>query len=123
MDQLYREFILDHYKHPHNFGKLKSATVVASDNLISCGDSLEIQLVIKKNKVAEIAFNGIGCAISTASASLLSDHVKGMSLTRIKKLTKDDVLQLLGISLGATRLKCALLSLEVLHKAVNKAQV
>lgn len=121
MDDIYREQILDHYKHPHNFGKLTNPNSVASDNLVSCGDKLLIELLIDKNKqiVNDIKFQGVGCAISMASASMLSERIKGEQIKVLKRLTKDDILKMLGISLTPTRLKCALLALEVLHKALK----
>lgn len=119
MDNLYREQILDHYKHPRNFGKLKNANASANDNIISCGDQLAIELVVKKGTLTEIMFQGQGCAISMASASMLTELVKGKTIVDLKKLTRDDILAMLGINPTPTRLKCALLSLEVLHKALQ----
>lgn len=119
MEDLYREQILDHYRNPRNFGKLKNATSVASDNLISCGDQLSMELLIKNGEVEAIKFQGEGCAISMASASMLTEFVKGKKVTDLKALKKDAILEMLGIHPTPTRLKCALLSLEVLHKAIN----
>ena len=119
MDDLYRENILDHYKHPRNFGKLTSTNATASDDLVSCGDTLSMQLLITKNIVEDIKFQGTGCAISMSSASMLTELAKGKSVDDLKRLTKDDILTMLGINPTPTRLKCALLSLEVLHKALN----
>ena len=120
MDDLYREQILDHYRNPRNFGKLTSITVTASDNLVSCGDRLSMELLIKTGKITDIKFQGEGCAISMASASLLTEQVKNKKIADLKHLGKDDILKLLGINPTPTRLKCALLSLEVLHKAINQ---
>ena len=119
MDDLYREQILDHYKHPRNFGKLPQANAVASDNLVSCGDQLRMELLVNEKKVADIRFQGEGCAISLASASMLTEMAKGKQVGDLIILTKDDILAMLGINPTPTRLKCALLSLEVLHKALN----
>ena len=121
MDDLYREQILDHYRHPRNFGKLKKANAKAEDELVSCGDRLTIELLVdvNSNKVEQVAFNGEGCAISMASASMLSEIVEDKSIHSLKRLTKDDILKLLGIHPTPSRLKCALLSLEVLHKALK----
>jgi nitrogen fixation NifU-like protein len=120
MDDLYREQILDHFKHPRNFGKLGKATTSAKDNLVSCGDSLSMELRVENKTVKDIKFEGTGCAISMASASMLTELVKEKSVRDLKKLTKNDILTMLGINPTPTRLKCALLSLEVLHKALNK---
>ncbi len=120
MDNLYRENILDHYKHPRNFGKLDKANAQASDNLVSCGDKLLMQLLIEdKGFVKDIKFDGTGCAISMASASMLTEIVKGKNIAGLKRLGKDDILKMLGVELTPTRLKCALLSLEVLQKVIN----
>lgn len=120
MDNLYREQILDHYKNPRNFGKLKKASAGAHDNLVSCGDRLSMELLIKNDVVQEIAFEGEGCAISMASASMLTEFVKGKKVSDLQQLDKNAILDMLGIELTPTRLKCALLSLEVLHKALQK---
>ena len=118
MYDLYREQILDYYKHPRNFGILKNANAVANDNLVSCGDQLSMQLLVTHHTIADIKFQGQGCAISMASASMLTELAKGKSIDDLKTLGKDDILTLLGINPTHTRLKCALLSLEVLHKAI-----
>ncbi len=120
MDDLYRENILDHYKHPRNFGNLARATVSSSDSLVSCGDSLSIEVFVSENVVKDIAFQGVGCAISMASASMLTERAQNKSVTDLKRLGRDDILNMLGITLTPTRLKCALLSLEILHKALNQ---
>ena len=119
MDDIYREVILEHYKHPHNFGKLKSPTKHAQESVVSCGDKITMELEIKNDKLANIAFSGQGCAISMAAASLLTDYIKGKKVDELRRLTADDILSLLGVTLTPTRLKCALLGLEVLHKALN----
>lgn len=119
MEDLYREQILDHYKHPRNFGTLKKANAAASDYIVSCGDQLTIELIVRNNQIQDIRFQGQGCAISIASASMLTEEVKGKSVNDLKTLVKDDILAMLGINPTPTRLKCALLSLEVLHKALN----
>src|SRR3989344_742011 len=119
MDNLYRENILDHYKHPRNFGKLVYKNAEATDNLVSCGDELALELLIKNEHISEIKFYGQGCAISVSAASMLTEIVKGKKIADFQRLNKDDILKLLGISLTPTRLKCALLSLEILHKALQ----
>lgn len=121
MDQIYRENILDHFKHPRNFGKLNKPSIAATDNLVSCGDSLNLELLFdeKTQKVVDVAWQGKGCAISMASISLLSEKIKDETVYVLRKYNKEDILNLLGVQLTPTRLKCALLSLEVLHKAIN----
>ena len=117
-DQLYREYILEHYKHPHNHGSLEHADMQAYDVNPLCGDELTFQLSLDEHgKVKEIAFDGHGCAISQASASMLSDELKGLSTEELLKLDRQTVLDLLGIDISATRMKCAMLSLKVVKAA------
>ncbi|MBI4058453.1 iron-sulfur cluster assembly scaffold protein [Candidatus Gottesmanbacteria bacterium] len=122
MNTLYREIILDHYKHPRNFGRLEKADAVASDQIVSCGDSITLYIRTEKsaNSLEDVRFEGSGCAISIASASMLTEKSIGAPLFNLKRFGRDDILEMLGIELTPTRVKCALLSLEVLHKALSK---
>jgi len=115
MDDMYREFILDHYKNPRYHGVLDPADISYEDDNPLCGDVIRIDLrVDEDNRVVESGFSGEGCAISQASASMLMEEIQGKTLDEIKKFTRDDILEMLGIELGPVRLKCAMLALKVL---------
>jgi nitrogen fixation NifU-like protein len=118
MDDLYRELILDHYQHPHNHGEIPGADISYEDSNPLCGDKIRIDIKLQGNVVADVRFNGKGCAISQASASMLTDELIGKSLDDIKKMDKQYILDLLGIPLGPTRIKCALLPLKVIKAGV-----
>jgi nitrogen fixation protein NifU and related proteins len=118
MDDLYREQILEHYKRPHNFGRLDHYDLEFEDSNPFCGDEQHVFIRLDDDgRVAEIAFEGKGCAISTAATSMLTDELQGMSREELLQLPKDFVLDLLGIDISATRIKCALLGLKVVKGA------
>ena len=118
MDQLYREQILEHYKRPHNFGPLQDFDLEFEDSNPFCGDEQHMRLKLDADgTVGAVRFVGKGCAISTAATSLLSDELEGLSREQLLRLDKDFVLDLLGIEISATRLKCALLGLKVVKGA------
>lgn len=115
MDDFYRENILDHYRNPRNKGTLESATHSHEEDNPLCGDVVRIDLHVNEDDIIdEVLFKGRGCAISQASASMLTEMVKGKTLSDAKAIGKEEILEALGISIGPTRLKCALLSLKVL---------
>jgi nitrogen fixation NifU-like protein len=115
MDDFYRENILDHYRNPRNAGTLENATHSHEEDNPLCGDVIRIDLHVNEdNVIDEVAFKGRGCAISQASASMLTEMIKGKTLDEAKQIGKEDILEALGIEIGPVRMKCALLSLKVL---------
>jgi nitrogen fixation NifU-like protein len=119
MDDLYRDYILEHYRRPHNFGVLDDANAQHEGANPLCGDRITMQLRLSGGKIAGVGFTGRGCAISQASASLLTDEIKGKSVDEAAKLTSSDVMDMLGIDISPARMKCALLSLETLQHALG----
>lgn len=113
---IYQDIILDHYHHPHNHGELSDADDKIELNNPLCGDRIKLTVIFEDNNLKEIRFKGQGCVISTASASMLTDYVKNKSKVELKKLDHKFIIKMLGIELGATRIKCALLPLEALQK-------
>src|SRR5260221_1613528 len=121
MDDLYRAYILEHYRRPHNSGVLEDANASHEGANPLCGDRITLQLRLSGGQVAGVGFTGRGCAISQASASLLTDEIKGKSVDDVAKMTSHDILDLLGIEISPARLKCALLSLETMQHALGDA--
>jgi len=120
MDDLYRAEILEHYRHPHNFGTLDAPDVVQEGSNPLCGDRLTLMLAIDPDgQVERVAFTGRGCAISQASASMLTDRIRGLPLVDVAKIGRQDVLDELGIEISPARLKCALLSVDTLRRALE----
>jgi nitrogen fixation NifU-like protein len=115
LDDFYRENILDHYRHPRNAGTLADPTHTHEENNPLCGDVIRVDLHVNQdNIIDQVAFQGKGCAISQASASMLTEMIKGKTLDEAKKIGKEELLEALGIEIGPVRMKCALLSLKVL---------
>jgi len=122
MDDLYRDYILEHYRRPHNFGVLDNATTTQEGANPLCGDRITLQLRVTDAHIAGVGFTGRGCAISQASTSLLTDEIKGKPVDKAASITSGDVLELLGIEISPARMKCALLSLETLQGALGASR-
>jgi len=119
MDDLYRDYILDHYKHPRNFGELEPRDLEALEHNPLCGDELGVHIRVSDGRIEELRFHGHGCAISQAAASIASEELTGMPLEEVQTLDADWMIDLLGIPVSATRRKCALLNLKVVRGAIS----
>ena len=118
MDDFYRDYILDHYRNPRNFGTLEHPDATAEDLNPLCGDQIRMDVAVAEDgTVSDVKFSGKGCAISQASASMLTESVKGMKLEDVARLSKETVLENVGIGISPTRMKCAMLGLRVLKSA------
>jgi nitrogen fixation NifU-like protein len=117
-DEIYRENILEHYRHPRHHGTLEHPDISYEDANPLCGDVLRMDFKLKDGRIEEVRFSGHGCSISQASASMLCERVHGMTLEEAKRISRDDVLEMLGIELGPVRLKCALLALKTLKAGI-----
>ena len=117
-DSLYQEVILEHYRNPRNFGSIARATHTARMYNPLFGDDVVLTVIINKNTLSEVAFVGEGCAISRASASLLTEYIKGKKISDLRKVNQSVILSLLGIELSPIRMQCALLPLKALHKII-----
>jgi nitrogen fixation NifU-like protein len=120
MDDLYRDYILEHYRRPHNFGVLESPTASFEGSNPLCGDRITMQLTVEDGVVTDIGFTGRGCAISQASASLLTDEIKGKAVDEVAGFGASDLLELLGIEISPARLKCAMLSFDSLQHLLDE---
>jgi nitrogen fixation protein NifU and related proteins len=118
---LYQEKLLDHYKHPRHHGSLEHPTFSVEEYNPSCGDRVIVQGIIDNDILQQARFTGTGCVISQAATSILLDTVVGQPIDVISNLTHNDILKLIGIALGPTRIRCALLGLEALIKGIHNA--
>jgi nitrogen fixation protein NifU and related proteins len=118
-DELYRDYILEHYKQPRNFGELPERDLEFHDKNPLCGDEMEVQIKVEDGKIADLKWHGQGCAISQAAASIASEELIGMPVDDAARLDADWMLEHMGIEISATRRKCALLNLKVLRGAVT----
>jgi len=119
MDDLYRQYILEHYREPRHHGHLDQPDIAAVDTNPLCGDRVEIDLKVEDGRVTEVGFVGRGCAISQASTSMLTEKIAGATLEELRALTPDDILEMLGVEIGPARQRCALLALRVLHEGIG----
>jgi nitrogen fixation protein NifU and related proteins len=120
MDDLYRDYILEHYRRPHNFGVLDEPTATYEGANPLCGDRITMQLTVRDGIVEQVGFTGRGCAISQASASLLTDEIKGRPVADVAGFGATDLLDLLGIEISPARLKCAMLSFDSLQHLLDE---
>ncbi len=119
-DKIYREHLIELYKSPNNYGTLESkATHKSTEQNMNCGDEITIELFIKEGIVKDAKFNGSGCVMSIVSASMLTDKLKGMRVEEVRSLDRENIFELLKIKLSPARIKCALLPLEALRKALK----
>ena len=118
LDDLYRENILDHYRHPRNRGTLEDPDITYEDANPLCGDRIRMDLRVRDGRIEAIRFSGVGCSISQAAASMLCESVEGRTLDEVKGIGRQDVLDMIGIELGPVRLKCALLALKTMKAGV-----
>lgn len=118
MDDFYKDYILDHYRNPRNYGHLDAPDAVAEDLNPLCGDQIRVELKVDEHRnVTDLRFSGKGCAISQASMSMLSESIRGQSLEDVARMSSDKVLENVGIGISPARMKCALLGLKVLRSA------
>jgi len=122
LDSLYREVILDHYKNPRGHGVIDDADAVAEGQNPLCGDEVSIAVAFEGDTIADVKFQGRGCAISQAATSMLMDMVKGRTAQEVATMSRDELLEEVGIPLTPVRLKCALLGLGVLKVALHKGK-
>lgn len=119
-EEIYKENILDHYRNPHNAGVLQDCTIKHRELNPLCGDQIELFVKLNGCRCCDVKFCGKGCAISQAAISMLTDRIKNKSVEELKRITQQDVLQMLGITVGVVRMKCALLSLKTLQKGIEQ---
>ncbi|MFC1641014.1 Fe-S cluster assembly sulfur transfer protein SufU [Patescibacteria group bacterium] len=116
---IYKEIILDHYRNPRNYGKLKDATHSADSNNPLCGDKLFIDMIVEGDIISDIKFHGKGCAISMASASMLTERLKSQPLAAIQEINEAEIQKMLGVELSPSRVKCAMLAIRVMSQSTR----
>lgn len=118
-DKMYREHLIELYKSPNNYGVLEKPSAKGTETNANCGDEITIELLVKDGIVEDAKFNGSGCVMSIVSASMLTDKIKGMKVSYVKALDRNDVFELMKVKLSPARIKCVLLPLEALRKALK----
>ncbi len=120
---LYQEEILEHYHNPRGSGKLNNPTHKHCANNPTCGDKICTTITIKDNEIVDIKFEGEGCAISQATTSMVTEKIKGKSIDKVLAITKDDIIDMLGVEIGIGRIRCALLGIETIQKAIEFGKI
>ncbi len=118
-DDIQAEIVLEHYREPHNYGSMENPSVSLTENNPVCGDTVNISLLIRDGVIEDIKFVGRGCSISQASASMLTDRVKGKTIEEARKIDEKSIIDMIGLNLGPAREKCALLSFNTLQKCIS----
>lgn len=119
----YKKILMDHYKNPRNYGKLENPNISTNEYIPSCGDSIQIQCIIADDILCNIAFTGKGCIISQATSSIITQYCKQKNVNDLLKIDNNFIINMIGIQLGPNRIKCALLPLFVIHKAIEKYKI
>ncbi|MEK6948705.1 MAG: Fe-S cluster assembly sulfur transfer protein SufU, partial [Nanoarchaeota archaeon] len=120
---MYRENILDHYKHPHNHGEIKNPDIKFTENNPLCGDVITVNLKLNNHKIDDVKFRGSGCAISQSAMSMLTDEIKGKTLKEVKNFQREDIVNMLGIEIGVVRTKCAMLGLVAVREGIEEFEI
>ena len=120
---MYRENILDHYKHPHNHGEIKNPDIKFNENNQLCGDVITVNLKLNNHKIDDVKFRGSGCAISQSAMSMLTDEIKGKTLKEVKNFQREDIVNMLGIEIGVVRTKCAMLGLVAVREGIEEFEI
>lgn len=119
-DGVQAEIVLEHYREPHNYGTMEKPTVSVTEANPVCGDTVNLSLLIEGGKITDVKFVGKGCSISQASASMLTDRIKDQTLDEVRKIDEKSIIEMIGLNLGPTRERCALLSYNTLQKCLEK---
>ncbi|MCL5782870.1 MAG: SUF system NifU family Fe-S cluster assembly protein [Candidatus Thermoplasmatota archaeon] len=122
-EDLNSEILLEHYRNPHHHGQLEDPSARQLEYNPVCGDTIQITVKIEKDRITDIKFIGRGCSVSQGATSMLTDRVLGLSLEEVKKISPEDILEMLGLNLGPSREKCALLPLNTIKKCISQYEI